>query len=364
MVVVATFTLIFIGGLVTSHHAGMAVPDWPLSYGSLNPDGWWNQLPVRLEHGHRLFAMFVGLLVGVLCAWIWQSWRALLVAAVVSGVVPQIAGKLGASDITVMHLRIWPAAVAFLVTVLIHSRGRQLSRTLAVRGLALAAFVSVCVQATLGGLRVTQETAGALDSALLFRIAHGVFGQTFLCINVALAVMLAAGWSSFGGASTDSNSVRRARTWAWLAFAAVYFQLIFGAVMRHMGAGLAITTFPEAAADGSWLPPVHNMYVDTNFMHTRVGALVVTLLVVVTAVYVLRHLHGITRLIRPAWTLLVLVFAQFCLGMFVIWHAKPRTLTTLHVVNGAALLAVTLLLALRASKAARSCRDLKPVTSL
>lgn len=362
-VVAATFALIFIGGLVTSHHAGMAVPDWPLSYGSLNPDGWWNQLPVRLEHGHRLFAMFVGLLVGVLCAWIWQSWRALLIAALVSGVVPQIAAKMGASEVAVMHLRIWPAAAAFLGTVLIHSRGRKLSRSPAVLGLAIAAFVSVCLQATLGGLRVTQETAGLLDSALLLRIAHGVFGQTFLCINVALAVMLAGGWKSLTGAGA-SEAATGAKRWAWLAFAAIYFQLIFGAVMRHMGAGLAITTFPEASADGSWLPPVHNKYVDVNFMHTRVGAILVTVLVVITALYAIRHFRTLAALTRPAWALLGLVFVQFGLGMFVIWHAKPRTLTTLHVANGAALLAVTLLLALRASKVARSGRALKSVTSL
>ncbi len=199
-VVAATFALIFIGGLVTSHDAGMAVPDWPLSYGSLNPDGWWNQLPVRLEHGHRLFAMVVGVMVGVLCAWVWESWRALVVAALVSGIVPQVAAGIGASDVAVMHLRIWPAALAFLGTILIHSRGRELSKSPVVRGLALAAFVSVCFQATLGGFRVTLETAGFVQSALILRKAHGVFAQTFLCINVALAVMLAAGWRSLAGA--------------------------------------------------------------------------------------------------------------------------------------------------------------------
>ena len=215
-VVAATFILILFGGLVTSHQAGMAVPDWPLSFGSLNPQGWWDQLDVRLEHGHRLFAMVVGLLVGILCAWIWESWRALIVAAVVSGVVPQIAAKLGASEIAVMHLRIWPAAAAFLVTVLLHARGRKLLHSPTVRGLALAAFVSVCFQATLGGLRVTQETAGALDSALTLRIIHGVFAQTFLCINVALAVMLGAMWRLPMGV-TEQSAARGLRIWAWLA---------------------------------------------------------------------------------------------------------------------------------------------------
>ena len=55
------FGLIFVGGLVTSWQAGMAVPDWPLSFGSLNPEGWWANFPVRLEHGHRLLGALVGL---------------------------------------------------------------------------------------------------------------------------------------------------------------------------------------------------------------------------------------------------------------------------------------------------------------
>lgn len=359
----ATFVLIFIGGLVTSYHAGMAVPDWPLSYGSLNPEGWWDQLPVRLEHGHRLFAMVVGLLVGILCAWVWQSWRALLVAAIVSGVVPQIADGLGASDATVMHLRIWPAAAAFLITIYVQARGRLFVHSPLVRALAIAAFISVCFQATLGGLRVTQETAGLINSANILRIVHGVFAQTFLCINVALAAMLANRW----GRPLVLHSPRTAkglRMWAWLAFAAVYLQLIAGAAMRHLGAGLAIPTFPEASVDGSWLPAAHNAWVDLNFAHTRIGALLVTALVLITAGYALRRARGIASLVRPAWALICFVLIQSALGMFVIWHMKPKTLTTFHVINGAALLAVTLLLALRASKAAHASRDLQPANSL
>lgn len=262
-----------------------------------------------------------------------------------------------------MHLRLWPAALAFLITIFLHARGRQLVHSPVVRGLALAAFVSVCFQATLGGLRVTQETAGALDSALVLRILHGVFAQTFLCVNVALATMLASAWQT-QTISNDEKAARALRKWAWLAFAAVYLQLIVGAAMRHLGAGLAISTFPEASPDGSWLPAVHNAFVDLNFMHTRVGAIVVICLVLLAAGYAVRRMCYIPGITRPAWTLIGLVLIQSALGMFVIWHLKPRTLTTFHVLNGAALLAVTLLLALRASNAVRSTRGLQPVTSL
>ena len=54
--VVATFVLIIAGGLVTSRDAGLAVPDWPLSFGTLSPPNWWQIDNVRTEHGHRLIA--------------------------------------------------------------------------------------------------------------------------------------------------------------------------------------------------------------------------------------------------------------------------------------------------------------------
>jgi cytochrome c oxidase assembly protein subunit 15 len=125
----------------------------------------------------------------------------------------------------------------------------------------------------------------------------------------------------------------------------LFLQLIFGATMRHLGAGLAITTFPAAAANGSWLPATHNAYVDVNFTHTRIGALVVTLLVLVLAVRTLKL--DASRLSRPALGLLALVAVQVTLGIYVIWTGRQPMLTTLHVVNGAALLATTVLLAVR-----------------
>jgi heme a synthase len=345
-VVLATFTLLFLGGLVTSWKAGMAVPDWPLSFGSLNPDGWWADLPVRLEHGHRLFAMLVGLLVGILCAWVWGNWKALGWAALAALLVPGVAQLLGASKLTVMHLRIWPAAAAFLLALAVSARGRA-PRTPQVRWLAVAAFIGVCVQAMLGGLRVTRETAGAVDVALVLRIVHGVFAQLVLCLLVAIAAMLSSKWSAL----RPRRSIGEGTRWlAWIAVGAVFAQLIAGAMMRHLDAGLAIPTFPAAAPDGGLLPPVHNLYTATNFAHTRVGSVVVTVLICLLAAAVLRVGRGEPSLRRPAWALLALVAIQFTLGVLVIWHLKPRTLTTVHVVNGAVVLAVGVLLAMRLAR--------------
>src|SRR5580658_1204184 len=64
LLAVATFPLIFMGGLVTSHQAGMSVPDWPNSYGynmfTFPPSRWVG--PILFEHTHRLLASFVGML--------------------------------------------------------------------------------------------------------------------------------------------------------------------------------------------------------------------------------------------------------------------------------------------------------------
>src|ERR1700753_287675 len=70
LVVVATFLLIFVGGHTTTSGAGMAFADWPLSNGSLNPTGWWQNLAMRLEHGPRLTAGFGANLVLVLFVWV------------------------------------------------------------------------------------------------------------------------------------------------------------------------------------------------------------------------------------------------------------------------------------------------------
>src|SRR5512134_3274949 len=66
--VACTFLLLLAGGLVTSRDAGLAVPDWPLSFGTLNPPRWYAIENVRTEHGHRLVAGTVALLT-IVVAW-------------------------------------------------------------------------------------------------------------------------------------------------------------------------------------------------------------------------------------------------------------------------------------------------------
>ncbi|UPT75838.1 MAG: hypothetical protein M0D55_09285 [Elusimicrobiota bacterium] len=59
----AAFFLLFAGGMVTSTGSGLAVPDWPLSFGTLNPPMVGG---IFFEHGHRLIAGGVALMTAVL----------------------------------------------------------------------------------------------------------------------------------------------------------------------------------------------------------------------------------------------------------------------------------------------------------
>ena len=69
LVVFFTILLIWWGAATTTKQAGMAFADWPLSQGSVNPEGWLNYMIPFLEHSHRLLGKWVGILVLVMFAW-------------------------------------------------------------------------------------------------------------------------------------------------------------------------------------------------------------------------------------------------------------------------------------------------------
>ena len=120
-----TLALIGIGGLVTSHEAGMSVPDWPTTYG-------YNMFlfPIRLwrggifyEHTHRLLASAVGLLTAILAIWLWvkesRSWLRWLGVIAFFGVVLQ--GVLGGLRVVLFkdQIGIFHAALAQAFFVLL-----------------------------------------------------------------------------------------------------------------------------------------------------------------------------------------------------------------------------------------------------
>jgi cytochrome c oxidase assembly protein subunit 15 len=277
----ATFVLIFAGGLVTSTGSALAVPDWPLAFGKLIP-AW--QGGIRFEFGHR----------------------------VVAGTVVMLTLALA------------------LVAARVEPRGW-------VRRCAYAAFAIIIVQAVLGGITVLFELP------LAVAVAHAATAQALFCLMVAIAIFTNPGWERM--ARVDERPMRLSLpVLATITTAVVYIQILIGALMRHLGAGLVIPDFPLSF--GAAVPPFWNVYIAVNFAH-RIGALVVSAMIIWTVARVLREHRDVTALRRLALGLLLLLAAQLSLGAITIWSGRQVLPTTSHVAIGAAVLATCLALTLK-----------------
>src|SRR5439155_11725926 len=127
---------------------------------------------------------------------------------------------------------------------------------------------------------------------LAVSVTHACLAQAFFCLTVALTIVTGPGWAPPARLSADGPPLALL---AGATTAAVFGQLVLGALMRHMGAGLAIPDFPLAF--GRVLPPLATPYITIHFAH-RVGALVVALAVAASVIHVLRTQR--TELGRPA----------------------------------------------------------------
>jgi heme a synthase len=283
LVALSTVLLIGAGGMVTSTGSGLSVPDWPNTYGWFMfsfPMSKWVG-GIRYEHTHRLIASTVGFLTIVLAIWTWR-----------------------------VEPRAW------------------------VRRLAFAALGAVILQGLLGGLTVLLLLPPAVS------IGHAGLAQLFFCLTVTLAVVTSTSWRA---ASSPLNDVMLRRI-TLTTTALVYTQILIGATMRHIGAGLAIPTFPLAF--GHVLPPIWTTGIAIHFAH-RMGALVVVSAVLLTAAHV-RHWHRTrAELMRPAAMLVLFVCSQATLGALVVMSSLQPIINTAHVVNGALVLATSLVLTLR-----------------
>ena len=278
----ATFCLIFVGGLVTSTGSALAVPDWPLAFGKLIP-AW--QGGIRFEFGHRVAAGTVVCLTLVLMAWAWRA-----------------------------EPRRW------------------------VRRLVMLAFGLIIVQAVLGGITVLFELP------LAIAVTHAATAQALFCLMVSIAIFTNPRWETTPHVDEPPSRIPLP-TLAAATTAIIYMQILVGALMRHMSAGLVIPDFPLSF--GYLVPPYWNEYIAVNFAH-RCGAVVVTAMVVWTVARVLRTHREVAALRRPALGLFLLLVVQICLGAITIWSSRMVIPTTSHVAVGAAVLATSLALTLRA----------------
>ncbi len=295
----ATFPLVWVGGLVTTYKAGMAVPDWPTTYGYnlfLYPWQTWLLGPwdLFIEHGHRLFASLVGMLTIVLC-------------------------------------------VSLFVT-------RQ-PRWLRIMG--LAALVGVILQGVLGGMRVL------LDERLLAMI-HGCTGPAFFAYTAAVAVATSRRWrENYHTIKTQAGDMLRRL--AMFAPVLAYAQLALGAHLRHFapdGSPAAFQSLVMWHITFAVALTVYILVMAVAFWWKASGAkaLVVPAMLLVALVGVQLALGGATWIVKYGWPAFLSNSASastFTVEARSWWQAQ---ITTAHVATGSLILAVSTVLAVRSGR--------------
>ena len=287
----ATVLLICSGGMVTSKNAGLAVPDWPTTFGYnmfFFPVSKWVG-GIFFEHTHRLIASLIGFLTVTLAFWLWRS---------------KVEG--------------W------------------------IKTLGWAALGAVVLQGILGGLRVTllKDQIG---------IFHACLAQAFLGLLVLIALALSPVWRGLAR-SVATVPPRSLATLVVAITSLIYGQLALGATMRHQHRDLSIIDFPLAygqliprtdpatiaainkARDAQALSDVTPTQIWLQLVH-RFLALVIGLTIAAFWFRVRRNQLPVLRKLANFW--LGLVLLQIALGAWVIWSNKAADIATAHVAVGA-----------------------------
>lgn len=279
--------LLFAGGFTTSIKAGMAFLDWPLSDGSVNPEGWLTEQDKLAEHSHRLLGMKIGLLSIGLVLWTW-----------------------------IREVRPW------------------------VRMIARVLLLVVVLQGFMGGARVVFDQLNTMADhnlvAQAFAVAHACGAQIVVMLLVTLAIASSRFWIDHN-AGLSRPAPSPVKTWGVITCVAIFLQILVGAIMRHADAGLAIAQFP-LSQPGSLLPAYWNFDVAIHFAH-RVGAIIVTVVLIIFAGKTWGF--ALTRNAYKYGVILVLALlaVQIYLGALTIWTVKNPHVATAHTLVGAFLLA-------------------------
>ncbi|HUF89977.1 MAG TPA: COX15/CtaA family protein [Gemmatimonadota bacterium] len=225
LVAACTFVLLLAGGMVTSTGSGLAVPDWPLSFGQVMPA---MEGGVLYEHGHRMIATFVGALIVIEVLWLWRA-----------------------------EPRRW------------------------VRALGWVALGAVIVQGLLGGLTVLLRLPDPVS------VSHAALAEIVFGLTVTIAVVRSRGWIGSGPAEGLDIDAPALSSLAVATTIVIYAQIVLGAIVRHAGAGLAIPTFPLAY--GRLVPPLDSFPVAIHFAHRAGAVVVVAMVGWTVARTLLRH---------------------------------------------------------------------------
>ena len=286
--------------MVTSKGVGLAVPDWPTTFGYnmfLFPVSQWVG-GIFFEHTHRLIASTVGFMTIILAVWIWRA-----------------------------DPRRW------------------------LRNLGFAALGAVIIQGVLGGLRVTllKDEIG---------IFHACLAQAYLGMLVVITLATSQLWRRImAGTAPCGSSPRNLARLAICTTILIYLQLGLGATMRHQHRDLSILDFPAAygsiipdtspaklAEVNAWrearaLTDVTPFHIWLQMTHRFVALLIAA--GVIASVLVSRrtgHDAGLLSRFSDVWFLLVA--CQITLGAWVIWSNKAADIATAHVAVGATMLAL------------------------
>ncbi len=283
--------------MVTSKNVGLAVPDWPTTFGYnmfLFPISKWVG-GILFEHTHRLMGSLVGFLTIILAVWLWLR-----------------------------EDRRW------------------------VRNLGVIAVAGVILQGILGGLRVTMMK----DQIGIF---HACVAQAFLGLLVFIALVTTQFWRSLMNRHVDTRRLGSIKRLAFAITVAIYVQLALGATMRHQHRDLAILDFPTA--NGAWLPDTSapalakiNAWREARALSTvtafqiwlqmahRFLALIIAIGIIAFCTRAWRYERGFVVLKRISVLWVALVLCQIALGAWVIWSNKAADVATAHVALGAIML--------------------------
>jgi heme a synthase len=285
--------------MVTSKGVGLAVPDWPTTFGYnmfLFPVSQWVG-GIFFEHTHRLIASTVGFMTIILAVWIWR-----------------------------VDDRRW------------------------LRNLGFAALGAVIVQGVLGGLRVTllKDEIG---------IFHACLAQAYLGMLVVITLATSELWRRISGVHSFPASVRPLARVVICTTILIYLQLGLGATMRHQHRDLSILDFPTAygsvipdtsaarlAEINAWrearaLSDVTAFHIWLQMAH-RFVALIIAAGVIASLFRSRRTGPDAGLLSRFADVWFLLLACQITLGAWVIWSNKAADIATAHVAVGATMLSL------------------------
>jgi len=304
-----TLLLILAGALVKSTGSGLSVPDWPTTYGKFMFAYPLDKMAggIKYEHTHRLLASIVGILTLVLTVWL----------------------------LRISKIPVW------------------------IKRLGIFAFLTVVLQGILGGLTVKFFLPVWLSTF------HGVVAQTFFMIVIFIAYGLSMEWHQRWNIEEESFNPKFLRL-SLILMGMIYVQLIFGNIMRHAQAGLAIPDFPTMGwtmlpnFDAAWLNRVNAWRFENNLDQVNMGQVMIHLTHRIWALFILLKLLWLNNIaykecldrpliLKTLYWLNLAVILQITLGISTVLSQKEVYTTTLHVTLGAIVLGLSFLMVLRAS---------------